>query len=169
MDKINSELKAQAIAHGMCADWQGKWEYDMPCDELAELMYKGINFCLKHNWPECAFLTNNFSVDERRRNNIIANDTYSLLNPEKTLVLGKSECKIRFNGLTSGNVYLRDNANVIITAKNRSRVYVKVHGNVNLTASTEDVAKIVIVKCSPGSVIKTDGNVVVRISQQRED
>lgn len=161
MNKINSELRKQAILLGLCDKWQDDWRNDWDNDKLVSKMFEGINFCMKHHWPENDYIRENFTEEFRHSHAILADDKYSLLNPPKALILGKSESTIRFNGMSQGDIYIRDNANVTITAKDRARVYVKVYDNAIVTAKADNSARIVIVKCSPDISIKTDGNVIV--------
>lgn len=129
---------------------------------MADKLFEGINFCMKHHWPKNDYIRENFTEEFRHSHAILADDRYSLLNPPKALVLGKSESTIRFNGMSQGDVYIRDNANVTITAKGRSSVYVKVYENACIKAFAEDMARIVIVRCSPNAAIEQRGHVFVR-------
>lgn len=168
MEKRTEELKQQAISLGLCAEWQGRWNSDVDIKTLTDMMFEGINFCMKHHWPDTEAIVSILPQDFRRAHAIVANDTYSLLNPKKALITGDSSSNIRFNGIASGNVYVRDTSKVTITAKGRARVFVRAYENAEITAESGENAHIVVIKCSPTISVKQTGNVIVRTPKDAE-
>ena len=162
MNELNQELKSQAIALGLCNQWQKEWKGDWNTATLADRMYKGIDFCLQHHWPTNAFLKKNFSLEELRTNNIYIDDKRSVLNPKHSLILGKSEVKIRFNGAYAGNIYIRDKSVVELTAKTRSFVIVHLFDEASINATQQDLANITIIKHSKKSLAIGVGKVKFR-------
>lgn len=162
MNQLNQELKSQAIALGLCNQWQKEWEKDWNVKTLADKMYKGIDFCIQHHWPTNAFLQRNFSLEELRENNVFVNDKRSVLNPKHSLILGHSEIKVRFNAVNAGTLYIRDNSFVELTAKTRSFVIVHLFDNAQINATQQDLANITIIKHSEKSIAIGFGKVKFR-------
>lgn len=166
MDDINTELKRQAVSLGLCGKWTDEWTEDWDTETLTSKMFEGITFCMKNGWPDKETVIGTLPAAFRRSHNIVADDTYSLLNPGKALVIGESSSNIRFNGISSGSVYVRDTSRVSVTAKGRARVFVRAYGRASIAASAEDAARIVIIRCSPGVSVKSTGNVIVRAPKE---
>lgn len=162
MDRLNSELKTQAITNGLCEEWQGIWKEDRTPEQLIKMMYNGLDFCLIHHWPSNDFIKQNFDLDTLRQNGVLVDDTYSLLNPANSLILGNSNAKIRYNFTYIGNVNVRDRSDVTLTAKGRSFVIVHLFDNASITAHQADNASIVIIKHSTNVHIHSNEGVKIR-------
>jgi len=159
MNKLNTELKNQAIALGMCAQWQKDWNEDWDVDKMAEMMFKGLNFCSKYHYPSKDFLISHFDRSILRSKNIVADDRYSLLNPEKALITGNSESTVRYNGISSGVIHIQDTSSVKVSAKNRSFVIIHLFDKAQVTVEKEDLAKVFVVRHSPDTILNADKDI----------
>lgn len=164
MDRIalSKTLRESARSHGLCDQWYGEWEDDSSAETLAAKMYKGLDFCILHHWPSNDFIKENFSQDFRHKVNVYVDDRHSALNPRQTLILGKSDITIRYNAANHGEVYIRDNSIVKLTAKNRSFVIVHLYDSARIDATQCDSAKVVVIKHSHNVAVTTGGIVTVK-------
>lgn len=164
MKDLNAELRSQAIHLGLCNDWQKLWGKDWDCDKMAEMMFRGLNFCVKHHYPSNDFILKHFDIDFRRKSKVFVNDKYSVVNPEKSLILGTSDITVRYNAWNSGIIHVRDNASVTLYARNHSFVIVHLHENARITAEQSDRAKVIIVKHSDKVKVVAEDNIKIRES-----
>ena len=162
MNELNNELRNQARHLGLCDDWTNLWNKDWSNEKLIERMYRGLDFCLQHHWPANDFILKHFSQDFLRKSNIFVNDKYSVVNPKESLILGKSEITFRYNADSYGNIHIRDNSSVKLTARNRSFVIAHLYENAYIDAEQLDKAKVVLVKHSDKVTIIADKNIKVR-------
>ncbi len=164
MDSItlSTTLRESARSNGLCDEWYKEWEDDTSEERLAEKMYRGLDFVLKHHWPENNFIKDNFTLDFRRKVNVFVDDKYSIINPKHSLILGTSDITIRYNAKGKGNIHVRDNASVKLTAKTFSFVIVHLYENAYVEAEQFDYAKIVLIKHSPDVVIVGEENLTVK-------
>lgn len=162
MNELNKELRDQAIALGLCKEWQNSWSKDWSNEKMVERMYKGLDFCLIHHYPSNDFLLKHFDLDFLRRNNIFVNDKYSVCNPKQSLVLGKSEVTIRYNAWGNGSIHIRDNSYAKIHARNKSFVIVHLYENARVDAEQVDKATIVLIKHSTKVTIAAEKNIKIR-------
>lgn len=162
MDLLNKELREQAISLGLCEEWTNLWKDDWSEEKMVEMMYRGLDFCLQHHWPSNDFIVGKFRREFLRNHNIFIDDKYSTINPKEGLVLGKSEVKIRFNSNCYGNIHVRDNSSVKLTAKNRSFVIVHLYENSHIAAEKYDSAELVIVKHSRAVTIDAGNGIVIK-------
>lgn len=162
MNELNKELRSQAVALGLCNDWQGMWKKDWSNEKMVQMMYKGLDFCLKYHYPSNEFILKHFDIDFRRKSNVYVDDKYSVLNANESLILGKSEMIFRYNAENHGSINIRDNSYVKLTAKGRSFVIVHLFENAYIEAQQQDSAKIVLIKHSQNVTIIAEKDVKVR-------
>lgn len=162
MDEINKELREQAKGLGMCEEWQGLWNKDWSKEKMAEMMYRGLDFCLEHHFPTNDFIQQHFEKKFLRENNIFVNDRYSSVNPEESLILGKSEIRLRYNSNKHGIIHVRDNSTLKITAKGRSFVIIHLYEKAYVDAEKFDSASVVVIKHSTDVTVIADSNIKVK-------
>ena len=68
---------------GLCNQWQMEWSIDWNNDRMISQFYRGIDFYLKTRFVDRQFIKENFDIGLLRKNGILVDDTYSLINPEK--------------------------------------------------------------------------------------
>jgi len=162
MDKLNRELREMAERAGMCDKVKGEWNESWDMDTMADKMLSNINFCAQRRFPDKDYLIKNFDRAWLRNKGIIADDRYSLLNPERALITGMSDSHIRFNGISSGKIHIQGEAKVDITAKNRSHVIVHVWDRAQVEAEKEDKARILIIRHSRDAVVIAGTDIPIR-------
>lgn len=162
MNALNKDLKDQAVALGLCDDWQKLWGKDWSREKMVERMYKGLDFCLQYHYPSNDFILKHFDLDFRRKSNVFVNDKYSVVNPKESLVLGTSDVTFRYNGHSYGNIHIRDNSSAKVIARNLSLVIVHLYENASVTVEQYDNAKVVLVKHSTNVHIAAPSNIKVR-------
>lgn len=159
---INTTLRSQARTLGLCDQWFNNWKDNTADHQLADMFYRGIDFCIQHRFPSIAFIRENFPINFLRQKGIIANDSYSLLNPANAAIIGNSKATIRANAWAKPLVYALDNSTLTVEAKGNSTVYIHAFDNIAIKASTQDLARIVIFLHTKNATINADGSVSVR-------
>lgn len=162
MNELNKDLRNQAVALGLCNEWQNSWNKDWSKEKMVERMYKGLDFCLKYHYPSNDYILKHFDLEFRRKSNVYVNDKYSVCNPKQSLVLGSSEITFRYNAWGNGYIHVRDNSYAKIFAKNKSFVIVHLYENAYVTAEQIDKATIVLIKHSSNVTIVADKNIKVK-------
>lgn len=136
---INKKLYNKAILLNICEKVQREWNRTLTEQQLIDLWYANYDFALINHYPTNVDIKECFNQELLRRNNVLVDDVWSLLNPAKAMILGNSESNIRFNAYNAGQVWVRD----------RSRVNVYVRDNANITVCVMDNAEVSIVSYSP--------------------
>lgn len=162
MNELNKDLRNQAVALGLCNEWQNSWNKDWSKEKMVERMYKGLDFCLKYHYPSNDYILKHFDLEFRRQSNVYVNDKYSVCNQKRGLVLGNSEITFRYNAWGNGSIHVRDNSTAKIFARNKSFVIVHLYENAYVTAEQTDKATIVLIKHSPNVTIVADKNIKVK-------
>ena len=162
LEETNRELRNSAVMCGLCNQWQMEWSIDWDYDRMISQFYRGIDFYLKTRFIDRQFIKEHFDIDLLRKNGILVDDTYSLSNPEKAILIGNSSSTIRVNGNKHSVIYLTDNAEVKITAKNRSFVIVHALDSATITAQQSESARLIVIKHSYNLTILPGTNAVVK-------
>lgn len=151
--QLNTLLRKEAVSLRICDKVLDQWDADKGDGELVALGYKNIDFLLKHHWPSNQTLKNIWPADFMRSHGVFVDDRLSVNNPENSLVLGESKITMRYNGWNIGRVYVRDDAHVFITAKNKSTVFVHAFENACIGIEQHDDARVVIIRHSDSVVV----------------
>lgn len=150
-----------AISHGLCAEWQKDWQKDWNANQMVEKFFKGIGFFIKKRFVSNHFIKNNFDRKFLRDNYVIVDDTRSLLNPPKAVILGDSRTKIRINGYHLSEVYLLDTSVSEIIVKGNAFVVVYTLDNAQVSIVKEADSRVSVINCSDDTCIVAGTDVKV--------
>lgn len=143
IEKVNDTLFAQAKALRMCDEvhkgWYGK---TLSADELFSLYYANLDFCIEHHWPSNETLKTAFTDEQRRRNGMVVDDRWSLLNPTHSIVLGDSTAKIRYNGFSVGRATVMDSSQCEISAKGHAVAHIHLYDKAKVKITVEGSAMV---------------------------
>lgn len=162
IEALNEQIRSKAIEKGLCDKWKEDWESDWSLDKLVDKFYRGIDFFLDKRFVSNDYIKESFDKDWLRKNGILVDDEYSLLNPDSAIFLGNSQSTIRFNGYNAATIYVTDESNVKVIAKNKSFVLVHVLGNAQVEAKTYDSANITVLIHSKESIVIADNGIKVK-------
>lgn len=160
--ELSKTLRESARQKGLCDEWYNDWEDDTNAETLVEKMYKGLDFVLKHHWPSNDFIKENFNLGFLRKNKVFVDDKYSIVDPEQSLILGKSEIRVRYNAAHHGIIHVRDNSSVKLTAKNRCFVIVHLYDKAHIDANQFDSARIVLILHSTDATFIAGKDVTIK-------
>jgi hypothetical protein len=161
-NELSMVLKKQAVELGLCEDWQREWKRDTSKQELIDKYFNGLDFPMRHHWPSNNYIKDNFGQELLRRNNILVDDKYSLLNPQEAVILGNAEAAVRVNGHNHSVIYIRDNSAVKLYVKNTAFVIVHLFETAHVEAQIFDSPNVLILKHSKDVNVTTVGKVKIK-------
>jgi hypothetical protein len=148
MNELNNELRNTAIDAGLCNVWQNDWSVDKTPEELIEMYKRGIDFCIKHDYPTLDYIKNNFPRKLLNDNLIFVDERIDFGNKELPsgvwVINGSCTGTLIFNRWAAATVYVRHNSNVTIVADGSARVFVRVMDNAEVETSTRLGGKIAL-------------------------
>lgn len=160
LKKVNQSLFAQAKELKMCDEvhryWYGK---SLPVNDLANLMYRNLDFCIDNRWPSKETLKTHFSDDERRRNGVLVDDEWSLLNTTFAVIVGDSNAKARYNAFNVGKIYVMDNSRCEITVKGHASLTIHVYDTASVSVAAQEHAHVLLVEHSKTCTCETAGQI----------
>lgn len=143
MDKLNTELRQQAVDFGLCAKWRGDWKSDKSQQELIDMWKKGIDFAIIHNYPSIDFIKANFDRRLLNRNLVFVDESIEIKNAPSGIYVINGECSgtLWFNSRVA-TVYVRHNSNVRIIADDFAKVFVRLYDDASADVIELDGAVI---------------------------
>ena len=159
---LSKTLKQEAIELGLCLQWQEEWQEEASNQSLIDKYFEGLDFPTKHHWPSNSFIKENFEKELLWQNNIFVDDTRSVLNPKKMVVLGTSNIKIRVNAHNRSVIYIRDNSKVEMIVKNDAFAIVHLFEQANVSIETLDKPNVLVLKHSNDAKCSSSRNVKIK-------
>lgn len=144
MDKLNTELRQQAVDLGLCSKWQEDWASDKDPQELIDMWKRGIDFGILHDYPSNDFIKANFDSDLLHKNRIYVDEHLDIKNAPNGVYILNGECSgtLWFNSWAAATVYVRHNSNVTIIADDFAKVFVRVYDEANAEVVELDEAVV---------------------------
>lgn len=140
--QLSNVLLHEAIDLGLCEQWQREWGTNPTEQELIDKFRRGIDFCLSHHWPSCKFINEHFGQALLRKNNILVNDHYSLLNPAFAALLGQTSSTIRYSGNKPSHIYIGGHSVAKIFIKTSALIIVEVRDSAQVEIIPDEHYKI---------------------------
>lgn len=149
IEKINETLFSQARDLRMCDDvhraWYGRC---LTVDELFDLYYRNLDFCTDYRWPGTEEARELFTDEERHAHGVVMDEKWSLLNPTHSIVTGKSNAKIRYNGFNVARTTIMDKSFCDISVKGHAFVTIHLYDKARINIVVETPATAMIIKHS---------------------
>lgn len=161
--ELAKEIARDAINLGACKTIHSRLLNAKTKKDLIEIYSDEIDFCMAKDFPKKEFIKEHFkgSIEEH---NIYVDFYATLLNPEKMIVLGKSEGQILFDGYATGRIFATHNADLIVRVKDNSFVMIDMYGDANMTISATEDAKVCINRYGNSKIdAVTRGKAVIKV------
>lgn len=129
MDRFE-RLKQDGIANGMCQKFQDEWQ-DPTVAELSRFFFRGLDFCIEHNWPSIELINETFDLSELAEYGIFVKSGVAR-NKLNVCVLGDSEVHVYVPDLAICDIYARHNSKVHIHLGYKSFCYLSAYDNTSV-------------------------------------
>lgn len=150
--ELQEELKQQAISLGLCKQWQEEWGNP----NIAELCHKyirGLDFCIKHDYPKLEYLEKHFK-GKTEQYGIYISDNAIADNQQNVIANGASKILVRTNMVS--DVTARHTSEIHIEALDRAFVYVSMHDDCKLIIDRKDPRAKICVSYWSGTIVNPE-------------
>lgn len=166
MDKLNIELKKQAIAYGLCEKWTNDWSENRSKQELIDMWLRGLDFSIENDYPTNEFIKEHFEPELLKENHIFVDSPFHGVNLDKKVVVcGKSDGVLEFDKYATCDVYVRHESHAHVQASGCSKVFINLYDGANITIKQMDMAKVYIYLHGSYCHVQYEGEVFVRNSR----
>lgn len=129
--ELQEQLKQQAIALGLCEQWQQEWGTPDTA-ALCDKYIRGLDFCIKHDYPTVEFMQQHFK-GKVEQYGIYINDKTAVAHNQRNVVLnGDSDITVEVDSGHQSDITVRHNSTVRLIVGNKAFVYVSLHDNSRL-------------------------------------
>jgi hypothetical protein len=164
MEWLNKIIYDRAIEAEICEPWAIKIANAPTVHHMLEMYRKGIDFCLKNDFPSNSLLLQ-LAGDQINEHGIFIDAPVDLVDPEFTTLLGKCNAAIAYTDYSVSTLFVKhtstgsviagdnaivvidcfDNSTLLVTASDHSNVLINVYGNAQAKHSSIGKAKINII------------------------
>lgn len=157
--KLSEKMKQEAVSLGLCAQWTAEWGKGTTKDDMADKFVRGLDFCIKHNWPTVEVIKESFG-DVMHNHGVYADEKVYQTNPDTMVLNGRCDATIICGDYASSNIYARHSTKLRIKVRDHAYVHVSVYDNAQIEVECADSAKCFVYRY--GGEVNATGKVVVR-------
>ena len=162
--KINKELAAEAKAKGICQDWYKQLQRTEDKHALIKMFLDGIDFCISEDYPSPKFFQLFDGI--RQQYGIFRDELIESENSKYVVAFGKCEGRAKYTGYEVGQIFVKHESKLTITASGNSFVMIDVFDNAEIIIIAEDNAKVCVNKYGGNITTTTNseqGNAVIKV------
>ena len=113
----------------LCAEWTKAWKDNTNIDGLLDKYIKGIDFCIKNDYPPLDFCRENFEKEDLHRHNIYLDEYVEIADASSGVwvFVGDCEGEITFRDFSVGTIYLRHGSKIKVRTLGMSKVFVSLY------------------------------------------
>lgn len=161
---LSKRMKKEAISLGLCEKWQNEWTDNTSKDEMAEKFVKGIDFCIKHDWPSAKFIKKNFG-NVIHKYGIYVDESFVTDSPT-TILWGSCNGEIVAQRNETKTAYVKHNSRLKLFVRENSMAFVSMYDNSELEITCDETSKVFVYRY--GGSIKYNDEEPVKIRERTE-
>lgn len=140
--EVQELLKNEAIKLGLCQQWQDEWGVP-DTDALCDKFIRGIDFCIKHDFPKVELINKLFNQEELHKNGIYTTGDCESYEQKDVITMGDSVVNVTVPAYRLCDIYVRHDSRINLIVGAHSFVYFTLldNGTVNIVRKNES-AKI---------------------------
>ena len=151
--ELKKQLKQDGIAKGLCSQYQGLIDRSQSIEDLVRLFIRGIDFCIKHNYPTLEFMREHFKGISEPYGGFVDDDIPELRNMPDVVLNGHCRAFLEYDGYTVARVVARHNSEGAVNVSERSVVTIDAFDNVKLNVAVSgNDAKVYVNKYGDAQV-----------------
>lgn len=153
---LSKTLAKDAKKKGICKEWHTVLKSQTDRVAMIEMYLRGIDFCLKNDFPTNDFIQAHFG-DIAPRMGVFVNSQITVENKPKCVCLGVTFGKVTTNGFNVCEIFAKHDAEINVIAADNAFVMVDVFDNAVVNIHAHDRAKVCVNKYGDGGRV----NIVV--------
>lgn len=166
---IGKQLKTQAQGIGACERGIDSLE-KLNEQELINRYIHFIDFAIEKQWPSNEYIKKNFDKELLHKNNIYVDDFVSRRNARQVVVIqGKSHGSLLYDGMTTADIYVRHDSDVMIDCSRMSKVFITLYDNAKIKVYQHDAASVYVYQHGENCEIEVHGDVMLRKYEEKNE
>ncbi|OUO42963.1 hypothetical protein [Muribaculum sp. An287] len=162
------QIKQDGIAKGLCRLWQMKLKPGLGVDSLAELYIRGIDFCIKNDYPTLDFLRTNFK-GKCEDYGVYVDDEVVEKNRKDVVLNGDCKAMLEYDGFAVSNIYIRHNSKASVNVGDHAIVTIDIFDNSYLAIAVAGKYAKVLVNVYGKAAVEIAGGINIKIRYVGKD
>lgn len=161
-EKMSKMLKVCAMQAGMCDKFTKEWADSSSPEEIIDKFKRGLDFCIKNDWPSSELVHDFFERDFLKAHHIYdAEEAFSAggYNDVATIVQHGSTGELRFGGFDTTTIWVRHDSELFVSACGHAVIFVHVYDDAHVTVEQSGDARITVKRHSDRALVLRTGNV----------
>lgn len=160
---LSELLLEEAIKFDLCQPWINKWQSDM--DSLADMYKRGMDFCVKHDYPSLDILRRYLKGKTEDYNIFIDTDTETTVHSDTVVVLGDSKLRLWVSDYGVVNLYALHDTEITLFCGMHSVVSIETYNSSKIKIQSPS-AKVSVFQYDGSSVESKDA---IKIFKRERD
>lgn len=161
-------LKKDGMAKGLCQLWQNKLRDGVSVKRLVELYVRGIDFCIKNDYPTLDFIRENFKGKCELYGVYVDDQELELRNMPDVVLQGDCKGELTYDGYSVCRAFIRHNSDVTIKAYGNAHLTIDVFDNAILELSVAGTNARVLVNKYGDARVECSGVGVKVVSKNKK-
>lgn len=157
---ISDEMKEKAVSLGLCAKWTAEWEDNSSVDVILEKYIRGIDFCIKHDFPSLDIMKT--QIDAVHAHGIYVDEAVRLRNPKIVVLRGHCDASILFDTFAVATVYVCNASRLSVIVNGNAIVRICLHSHGSVDATVAGLGKCTVYNYGDATSIKGNARVLDR-------
>lgn len=153
--ELVKQLREDGTAKGLCQAWQEKLKPGISMERLVKLYIRGIDFCVKNDFPTLDFIRTNFK-GKCEPYGAYVDDIFEKRNAPDVILNGHCNAKLVYDGYTVSRVVIRHTSAASITVYGYACVTIDVFD--------DSVLNLVVIGTRAKVLVYRYGNSIVNYS-----
>lgn len=162
------QIKQDGIAKGLCRLWQMKLKPGLGVDSLAELYIRGIDLCIKNDYPTLDFLRTNFK-GKCEDYGVYVDDEVVEKNRKDVVLNGGCKAMLEYDGFAVSNIYIRHNSKASVNVGDHAIVTIDIFDNSYLAIAVAGKYAKVLVNVYGKATVEIAGGINIKIRYVGKD
>ena len=134
--ELIEQLKQDGIAKGLCQPWQNKLRDGVSVKRLVDLYVRGIDFCIKNDYPTLDFIRENFKGKCEPYGVFVDEQELDLRNVPDVVLQGDCKGTLSYGGYSVCRAFIRHQSEAAIKVSGYACITIDVYDDAYLNLET---------------------------------
>ena len=134
--ELIEQLKQDGIAKGLCLPWQNKLRDGVSVKRLVDLYVRGIDFCIKNDYPTLDFIRENFKGKCEPYGVFVDEQELDLRNVPDVVLQGDCKGTLSYGGYSVCRAFIRHQSEAAIKVSGYACITIDVYDDAYLNLET---------------------------------
>lgn len=133
--ELNRQLKQDGIAVGLCSQYQGLLERSDTVEKMVKLFFRGIDFCIKNDYPTLEFMRKNFKGKSEPYGGYVDDEITGLRNAPDVVLNGDCKAMLEYDEYSVSRLYVRHSSHAAVNVSDHAVLTIDAFDNSHLTVA----------------------------------